>query len=160
MNRITSRVAPLLAALALAACATTPVPKTISQTAASDPRLSTLSRLLNQADLIATLDGAGPFTVFAPTDEAFKAVPPATLDALMKDKARLKAVLTYHVVPGALTSSDLKNGPVKTVQGANLAVYKSGTFMTVEEAVVTTPDVRASNGVIQVVDKVLIPPTR
>lgn len=160
MNRITSRVAPLLAALALAACATTPVPKTISQTAASDPRLSTLSRLLNQADLTATLDGAGPFTVFAPTDEAFKAVPPATLDALMKDKARLKAVLTYHVVPGALTSSDLKNGPVKTVQGANLAVYKSGTFMTVEEAVVTTPDVRASNGVIQVVDKVLIPPTR
>ena len=160
MNRITSRVAPILAALALAACTTTPAPKTISQTAASDPRLSTLSRLLDQADLTSTLDGAGPFTVFAPTDEAFKAVPPATLDALMKDKARLKTVLTYHVVPGALNSSDLKNGPIRTVQGANLALYKSGTFVTVEEAVVTTPDVRASNGVIQVVDKVLIPPTR
>lgn len=160
MNPFARRVTPLIAAFALVACAGMPASKTISQTAASDPRLSTLSRLLTEADLTATLGGAGPYTVFAPTDDAFKAVPKATLDALMKDKARLKAVLTYHVVPGTLTSSEFKNGPLKTVQGANVALYKSGTFVTVEEAVVTTPDVRASNGVIQVVDKVLIPPAR
>ena len=158
-----NRSIPLLAsaaALLLAACATTPAPRNISQTAAATPELSTLTRLLKEADLTETLQGAGPFTVFAPTDAAFKAVPAATMEALAKDKARLKAVLTYHVVPGALVSADLKNGPLKTVQGANVALYRSGTFLTVEEALVTTPDVRASNGVIQVVDKVLIPPAR
>ena len=158
-----NRSIPLLAsaaALLLAACATTPAPRNISQTAAATPELSTLTRLLKEADLTETLQGAGPFTVFAPTDAAFKAVPAATMEALAKDKARLKAVLTYHVVPGMLVSADLKNGPLKTVQGANVALYRSGTFLTVEEALVTTPDVRASNGVIQVVDKVLIPPAR
>ena len=158
-----NRSIPLLAsaaALLLAACATTPAPRNISQTAAATPELSTLTRLLKEADLTETLQGAGPFTVFAPTDAAFKAVPAATMEALAKDKARLKAVLTYHVVPGMLVSADLKNGPLKTVQGANVALYRSGTFLTVEEALITTPDVRASNGVIQVVDKVLIPPAR
>ncbi|MBC8057069.1 MAG: fasciclin domain-containing protein, partial [Rhizobiales bacterium] len=86
MNRFARRFAPFATAIALAACASMSPPKTISQTAASDPRLSTLTRLLKEADLTATLDGAGPFTVFAPTDDAFKAVPAATLDALMKDK--------------------------------------------------------------------------
>lgn len=159
MNRSISLLA-CTAALTLAACATTPATQTISQTAAATPELSTLTRLLKEADLTDTLQGAGPFTVFAPTDAAFKAVPAATMEALAKDKARLKAVLTYHVVPGALSSADLKNGPIKTVQGANVALYRSGTFLTVEEALVTTADVRASNGVIQVVDKVLIPPAR
>jgi uncharacterized surface protein with fasciclin (FAS1) repeats len=159
MNRMTSLLA-CAAALALAACATTPAPKTISQTAAATPELSTLTRLLKEADLTDTLQGAGPYTVFAPTDAAFKSVPAATMEALAKDKARLRAVLTYHVVPGALTSVELKNGPIKTVQGANLTLYRSGTFLTVEEALVTTADVRASNGVIQLVDKVLIPPAR
>lgn len=159
MNRSITLLASAVA-LALAACATTPAPQTISQTAAATPELSTLTRLLKEADLTDTLQGAGPYTVFAPTDAAFKAVPAATMEALAKDRARLKAVLTYHVVPGALTSADLKNGPLKTVQGANVALYRSGTFLTVEEALVTTADVRASNGVIQVVDKVLIPPAR
>ncbi|MDP3820389.1 MAG: fasciclin domain-containing protein [Burkholderiales bacterium] len=159
MNRSITLLA-CAAALALAACATTPAPKTISQTAAATPELSTLTRLLKEADLTDTLQGTGPFTVFAPTDAAFKAVPAATMEALAKDKARLKAVLTYHVVPGTLTSAELKNGPLKTVQGKNVALYRSGTFLTVEEALVTTADVRASNGVIQIVDKVLIPPAR
>src|SRR6202008_2690647 len=75
-------------------------------------------------------------------------------------KNRLKTVLSYHVVPGTLTAADVKNGPVKTVQGGDVTLYKSGTFLTVEEALVTTPDVRATNGVIQVVDKVLIPPAK
>lgn len=151
---------PLVAALALGACATTPAPTTIADTAAANPQLSTLNRLINEAGLADTLRGPGPYTVFAPTDDAFKAVPPATLEALAKDKNRLKTVLSYHVVPGTLTSSDVKNGPVKTVQGGDVTLYKSGTFLTVEEAVVTTPDVRATNGVIQVVDKVLLPPTK
>lgn len=158
-----NRSIPLMAAataLWLAACATTPAPQTIAQTAAATPELSTLTRLLKEADLTETLQGAGPYTVFAPTDAAFKAVPAATMEALAKDKARLKAVLSYHVVPGALVSADLKNGPLKTVQGANVALYRSGAYLTVEEALVTTADVRASNGVIQVVDKVLIPPLR
>ncbi len=159
MKRSTRLMASTVALL-LAACATTPAPQTISQTAAATPELSTLTRLLKEADLTETLQGAGPFTVFAPTDAAFKAVPAATMAALAKDKERLKAVLTYHVVAGALVSADLKNGPLKTVQGANLALYRSGTFLTVEEALVTKADVRASNGVIQVVDKVLIPPAR
>jgi len=153
-------LSPLAAVLVLGACATTPAPKSIADTAAANPQLTTLNKLLNEAGLADTLRGTGPYTVFAPTDEAFKAVPPATLEALAKDKSRLKTVLSYHVVPGTLLSSDVKNGPVKTVQGADVALYKSGTFLTVEEAVVTTADVRATNGVIQVVDKVLLPPAK
>ena len=160
MKRPIPSLACAAALLAMAACATPPAPKTIAQTAAATPELSTLTRLLKDAELTETLQGAGPFTVFAPTDAAFKAVPQATLDALLKDKARLRSVLSYHVVPGVVSSTDLKNGPLKTVQGANVALYKSGSFVTVEEALVTTADVRASNGVIQVVDKVLMPPTR
>jgi uncharacterized surface protein with fasciclin (FAS1) repeats len=151
---------PLAAALALGACATTPAPTTLADTAAANPQLTTLNKLINEAGLADTLRGPGPYTVFAPTDDAFKAVPPATLEALAKDKNRLKTVLSYHVVPGTLTSSDVKNGPVKTVQGGDVTLYKSGTFLTVEEAVVTTPDIRATNGVIQVVDKVLLPPAK
>jgi uncharacterized surface protein with fasciclin (FAS1) repeats len=156
-----NRLAPLLicaaTALTLSACAMAPAPKTIVDTAAANPQLSTLTQLIQQAGLTDTLQGPGPYTMFAPTNDAFKAVPTATMEALAKDKERLKAVLAYHVVPGSLNSADLKNGPVKTVQGGNVALYKSGTFLTVEEALVTTPDIRATNGVIQIVDKVLIP---
>ena len=157
MARLTTLLTTAAATLALGACATAPAPKTIADTAAANPQLNTLTQLIRDAGLTETLQGAGPYTVFAPTNEAFKVVPAATMEALAKDKARLTAVLTYHVVPGALSSTDLKNGPVKTVQGGNVALYKSGTFLTVEEALVTTPDVQASNGVIQIVDKVLIP---
>ena len=150
--------APLLAMLLAAGCATTPAPKTIVATAAATPQLSTLTKLIQDAGLTETLEGAGPFTVFAPTDDAFKAVPAATLQALAQDKARLKAVLTYHVIPGVVMAPDVTNGPAKTVQGANLALSRAGTFVTVEDAVVTTADVKASNGVIHVVDKVLMPP--
>ena len=161
MNTLIKKFTPLVAAFALAACVTAPAPapapRTLAETAAANPQLSTLTKLLQDAGLTDTLQGTGPYTVFAPTDEAFKAVPAATLAALAGDKARLKAVLTYHVVPGSLTSTELKNGPVKTLQGSDMALYKSGTFLTADEAVVTTPDVRATNGVIQIVDKVLMP---
>ncbi len=153
-------LASALLALCLSACATPPSPMTISDTAAATPQLSTLTKLINDAGLTETLKEAGPYTVFAPTDDAFKAVPAKTLDALAKDKALLISVLTFHVVPGKVSAADVKNGPTPTVQGAPLALYRSGTFVTVEDAVVTTADIEASNGVVHIVDRVLMPPVK
>ena len=150
----------LLVVLCLSACATPPAPMTISDTATATPQLSTLTKLINDAGLTETLKAPGPYTVFAPTDDAFKAVPAKTLDALSKDKALLISVLTYHVVPGKVTSAEVKNGPVTTVQGAPVSLYRSGSFVTVENAVVTTADLEASNGVVHIVDQVLIPPVK
>jgi uncharacterized surface protein with fasciclin (FAS1) repeats len=149
-----------LLSVAISGCATAPAPVTISETAAATPQLSTLSKLINDAGLTETLKETGPYTVFAPTDDAFKAVPAKTLDALSKDKALLLSVLTYHVVPGKVAAADVKNGPVITVQGAPVSLYRSGDFVTVENAVVTTADVNASNGVVHIVDQVLIPPVK
>lgn len=142
------------------ACATVPAPTTITDTAARTPQLSTLTRLIEQAGLAETLKAAGPMTVFAPSDEAFKSVPAKTLADLAADKELLKSVLTYHVLAGKVMSADVKNGNVKTVQGANLAVAKAGSFVTVEDALVTQADVQATNGVIHIIDKVLLPPKR
>jgi uncharacterized surface protein with fasciclin (FAS1) repeats len=142
----------------LGACATTPAPTTIADTAARTPQLSTLSRLLGEAGLADTLRGAGPFTVFAPTDEAFKALPAATLQQLAADKERLRAVLTYHVVPGRTLAADIKTGNVKTVNGAEVQLSRAGTFATFDEAVVTAADVPVTNGVVHIIDKVILPP--
>ena len=155
--KLSAALAPLLL---VTACATTSAPKTVADTAASMPELSTLNQLIGSAGLTDTLKGDGPFTVFAPTNEAFKAVPKATMDALAKDPARLKAVLSYHVVPGKVMAANVKNGPAKTVQGANVALARAGNFVTVEDAVVTTADVTASNGVVHMVDRVLMPPKK
>ena len=148
------------ALLTLAGCASMMPPKTIADLAADTPELSTLSGLIKQAGLTETLQGTGPFTVFAPTNEAFKAVPAKTMEALGKDPAALKNVLTFHVIPAAVLAADVKNGNVKTVQGADLALAKAGTTVTVEDAVVTTADIRASNGVVHLIDRVLIPPVK
>lgn len=160
MNKRTLLLATSAAWLALAGCASTPAPKTIAGTAAATPSLSTLNKLIADAGLTETLNGAGPYTVFAPTDDAFKAVPAKTLDALSKDKEQLKAVLLYHVAPGKVLAADVKPGSLKTAQGANLAVAKAGSFVTVDEALVTQTDVVASNGVVHVIDKVLMPPVK
>src|SRR5436305_5213669 len=109
------------AALFVGACATPPAPMSVAQTISTNPQLTTASRLIQEAGLNETLQGPGPYTVFVPSDEAFKAVPQAMVESLGKDKARLKAVLGYHLVPGVLTSADMKNGPVKTAQGAELS---------------------------------------
>ncbi|MBC7941648.1 MAG: fasciclin domain-containing protein [Chitinophagaceae bacterium] len=150
----------VMALIMLAGCATTPAPTTIADTAARTPQLSTLNKLLGDAGLTETLRGAGPFTVFAPSDEAFKAVPAKTMAELAADKELLKSVLTYHVVPGKVMAADVKTGNVKSVQGANLGIAKSGTFVTIEDAVVTQSDVGTTNGVVHIIDKVLIPPKR
>jgi len=96
--------------------------------------------------------------VFAPSNDAFAALPANTMASLAGDKEKLKAVLAYHVVPGNVTSTTLMNGPSKTAQGAEVSLYKSGTFVTIEEAVVTQPDLVATNGVIHVIDRVMLPP--
>lgn len=155
-----TRLAVTLSALALAACATTPAPAPIAEVAARTPELSTLARLIGDAGLSDTLRAAGPYTVFAPSNEAFKAVPAATMQELAGNKVLLKSVLTFHVVPGKLTAAEVKTGNVKTVQGANVALAKSGTFVTVEDAVVIQADVDATNGVVHVIDRVLMPPRR
>ena len=103
-----------------------------------------------------TLKGPGPFTVFAPTDEAFAKIPKATLDGLLKDKAALTKVLTYHVVPGKVMAADVKAGKVKTVQGGEITVSTMG-GVKVDNANVVKTDVAASNGVIHVIDTVIMP---
>lgn len=157
----TRRLALALAAAALAAgCATTQAPVTVADTIARDPQLSTLHGLVQKAGLADTLKSGGPFTVFAPTNDAFKAVPAKTLDDLAKNPQMLKDVLGYHVVPGKVTSAEVKPMNAKTVQGANVALSKAGAFVTVEDAMVQTPDLVATNGVVHTVDRVLMPPRR
>ena len=128
----------------------------IVDTAVGAGNFKTLTTALQAAGLVDTLKGKGPFTVFAPTDEAFAKVPKAQLDALLKDKAKLTSVLTYHVVPGAVMAKDVKAGKVKTVQGSELTVSTTG-GVKVDAANVTKTDIVADNGVIHVIDSVVMP---
>ena len=128
----------------------------IVDTAVAAGNFKTLATALQAAGLVDTLKGPGPFTVFAPTDAAFAKVPKADLDALLKDKAKLTAVLTYHVVPGKVMAKDVKAGKVKTVQGSELTITTTGGVM-VDKAKVTATDIVADNGVIHVIDTVLMP---
>ena len=130
--------------------------KDIVDTAVGAGNFKTLAAALTAAGLVDTLKGKGPFTVFAPTDEAFAKVPKADLDALLKDKAKLTAVLTYHVVPGKVMAADVKAGKVKTVQGSELTVSTMG-GVKVDGANVIKTDIVADNGVIHVIDSVVIP---
>lgn len=142
----------------LSGCASLQAPTTVAEIIAANPQLSTLNTLVLKAGLVDTLKGSGPFTVFAPTNQAFAKVPAKTMEMLAANPAQLKSVLTFHVVPGKTMAADVKNGNAKTVQGANLALSKAGTFVTVENALVQTADIIASNGVVHVIDAVLIPP--
>lgn len=146
------------AAFVLAGCASTPAPMSLADTLASTPSLSTLNGLVTKAGLADTLKGAGPFTVFAPSNDAFKAVPAKTLEDLGKNPEQLRRVLAYHVVAGKVMAADVKTGNVKTLAGPNVATSKAGTFVTVENAVVQQADVAATNGVVHVIDAVMLPP--
>ncbi len=129
----------------------------IVDTAKSAGSFNTLVTAVQAADLVETLKGPGPFTVFAPTDEAFGKVPKDQLDALLKDKAGLTNVLTYHVVAGKVMAADVKPGEVTTVQGSPLTItVKDGKVM-VDGANVIQTDVTADNGVIHVIDAVVMP---
>jgi uncharacterized surface protein with fasciclin (FAS1) repeats len=155
-------VAAALVSLAtlLGGCASMSAPKTIADTLASTPSLSTLNSLVVAAGLTDTLKGPGPFTVFAPSNDAFKDVPAKTMDALGQNPAMLKDVLTFHVLPVKAMAADVKNSKAKTVNGADVELSKAGDIVTIENAVVTQADVVATNGVIHIIDTVLIPPVK
>jgi uncharacterized surface protein with fasciclin (FAS1) repeats len=145
-----------LIAAAVVAASLSAQAKDIVDTAVSAGNFKTLATALQAAGLVDTLKGPGPFTVFAPTDEAFAKVPKADLDALLKDKAKLTAVLTYHVVPGKVMAADVKAGSAKTVNGQLLTIATAG-GVKVDNAKVTATDIVASNGVIHVIDSVVMP---
>jgi uncharacterized surface protein with fasciclin (FAS1) repeats len=130
--------------------------KDIVDTAIGNGSFTTLVTAIKAAGLVETLKGKGPFTVFAPTDAAFAKIPKADLDALLKDKAKLTAVLTYHVVPAKVMAKDVKAGDAPTVNGKALKLSTDKGVM-VNDANVTATDVKASNGVIHVIDTVLMP---
>lgn len=146
----------LIAAVALAATTFAAQAKDIVDTAVAAGQFKTLATALQAAGLVDTLKGKGPFTVFAPTDAAFAKLPAGTVEALLKDKAKLTAILTYHVVPGKVMAKDVKAGEVKTVNGQSLTLATAG-GVTVNGAKVIQADVAASNGVIHVIDTVVLP---
>ena len=128
--------------------------------AATDSSLSTFTKAVEAAGLSEQLTAEGPYTVFAPTDEAFAALPAGTLDNLLKpeNKEQLAKILTYHVIPKKVTSTEIESGEVATAEGSDLTVEKTADAVKVNEAIVVTPDMVASNGVIHVIDKVMMPP--
>jgi len=133
----------------------------IVDTAVGAGQFKTLAAALNAADLVATLKGPGPFTVFAPTDEAFAKLPAGTVENLLKpeNKAKLTAILTYHVVPGAVKAEQVSQlDEAKTVNGALVKVSTEYGKVMINDATVVKPDIQASNGVIHVIDKVILPP--
>jgi uncharacterized surface protein with fasciclin (FAS1) repeats len=146
----------LIVAGAIALASVAAQAKDIVDTAVAAGNFKTLVTALQAAGLVDTLKGKGPFTVFAPTDEAFAKIPKADLDALLKDKAKLTAVLTYHVVSGQVMAKDIKPGKVKTLQGGELTLSTAG-GVTVDGVKVIKPDILADNGVIHVIDTVLMP---
>ena len=155
-----------LVATLVTGCATSPspmatmAPVSVADTLARTPQLSTLNGLVQSAGLADMLRTGGPYTLFAPTNEAFQAVPAKTMAELAADPVRLKAVLSYHVLPMRVAQADVKPGNAKSAEGTNLALSRAGDFVTVEDAMVQTADIAASNGVIHTVDRVLIPPVR
>ncbi|MFC3831377.1 MULTISPECIES: fasciclin domain-containing protein [Deinococcus] len=137
---------------------TVPSGTTIAGVVSNDPNFSTLLAAVQAAGLVETLSGPGPFTVFAPTNAAFAKIPQADLDALLNDREKLRAVLLYHVVPGRVTAAQVMNlTTAKTVNGANVNVSMMGSSVMINDSTVTQADIRASNGVIHVIDTVLMP---
>jgi uncharacterized surface protein with fasciclin (FAS1) repeats len=134
--------------------------KDIVDTAVAAGQFKTLAAALKAAGLVETLKGSGPFTVFAPTDEAFAKLPNGTVEDLLKpeNKAKLTAILTYHVVPGKVMAAEVvKVKEAKTVQGGSLKVNAAGGTVKVDNATVVKTDIAASNGVIHVIDSVVLP---
>jgi uncharacterized surface protein with fasciclin (FAS1) repeats len=149
-----------------AASTSAPSTQTVVGVAASNPQFSTLVAAVNAAGLADTLSGPGPFTVFAPTDAAFAQLPAGTVDSLLKpeNKDKLAGILTYHVVPGKVMAADVKPGAVQTVNGASFTIGVQGNDVVITDgqgntSKVVQTDIPASNGVIHVIDTVLLPPS-
>jgi len=153
----TAAVFGLFIGLASPATTTAGSGKDIVDTAVEAGSFNTLAKALTEAGLAATLKGPGPYTVFAPTDAAFAKLPPGALAALLADKARLTEVLTYHVVSGKVMAADVvKLARVQTVQGQSVQIA-TGRGVTVNDANIVATDIEASNGVIHVIDTVILP---
>lgn len=133
--------------------------KTVVEIAVANDSFSTLVAAVKAADLAGTLSGDGPFTIFAPTNKAFEKLPDGTVETLLKpeNKKKLQAILTLHVVPGKVMAADVKTGAVKTVNGASIAIVASESGVTVGGAKVIKTDIVGSNGVIHVIDTVILP---
>ncbi len=154
-------VAAMALGMAVAAPAAKAAEKDIVDTAVAAGSFKTLAAALGAAGLVDTLKGPGPFTVFAPTDAAFAKLPAGTVDELLKpeNKAKLTTILTYHVVPGKVMAADVvKLTEAKTVNGAMVRIKVDGNSVMVSDANVTATDIAASNGVIHVIDSVILPP--
>jgi transforming growth factor-beta-induced protein len=156
----------MVSALVLAGCSSDPTPtptpqpesKTIVDIAVEDGRFETLVAAVTAAGLVDTLSGDGPFTVFAPTDEAFAALPAGTVEALLADIPALTEILTYHVVSGAVSSSVVVGlESAETIAGPDVTIRVDGGNVLINDAQVIIADIQASNGIIHVIDKVLIP---
>jgi uncharacterized surface protein with fasciclin (FAS1) repeats len=149
----------VLAAVSLTAASNSATQKDIVDTAVEAGSFTTLVKAVKAADLVETLKGRGPFTVFAPTDEAFAKLPAGTLESLLQNPEKLTAVLTYHVVPGKVMAADVvKLKKAKTVQGSEARIRVSGNQVMIDEAKVVKTDIGCSNGVIHVIDSVILPP--
>jgi len=132
----------------------------IVDTAVAAGNFTTLVAAVKAAGLVETLKGPGPFTVFAPTDEAFAKLPPGTVEGLLKDPAKLKEILLYHVVSGkVMAASVVKMKSAKTVEGGLLKIHVKGGTVMVDNATVTKTDIQCDNGVIHVIDAVMMPPS-
>jgi uncharacterized surface protein with fasciclin (FAS1) repeats len=153
----TKRLTQLLAAATLAVGASLAHAADIVDTAVAAGQFNTLVKAVKAAGLADTLKGDGPFTVFAPTDAAFAKLPAGTVESLLNDKEKLAQILTYHVVPGKVMAADVRTGAVQTVQGQPLNVVAESGGVKVNQAKVVQADVVASNGVIHVIDTVVLP---
>lgn len=147
------------AAASMTGCAGLKQDAAATAAAAQSADLSTFYKLAQQAELGDVLNGSSPVTIFAPTNEAFQALPPATLDKLAKDPAQLKALLSHHIVAGKISAANItENTVLNTVGGSKLNVSKAGEFITLDDAMVTQADVASSNGIVHKIDRVLTPP--
>ena len=162
LKKIFTRLVMAISFFAIVACSdsdsSSSNSRDIVDTAVAAGQFTTLARALEVADLIDTLKSEGPFTVFAPTDAAFANLPAGTLDSLLADPAALRNILLYHVVSGEALAGSLSNGQqIRTVQGQTVRVSINGGNIRINNSNVTQADIRASNGVIHVIDAVLIP---
>jgi uncharacterized surface protein with fasciclin (FAS1) repeats len=161
-SRLATLAVAAAAAAGIAGASARATETDIVDTAIAAGQFKTLAAALDGAGLVATLKGQGPFTVFAPTDAAFAKLPAGTVDDLLRpeNKAKLAAILTYHVVPGRVTAADVvRLKEAKTVNGEMIGVKADGGSVMINDAKVTAADVAASNGVIHVIDTVILPPT-
>ena len=134
--------------------------ETIAELIEDNPSLKTLSSIIDEANLNDTLEQGGPYTIFAPSDQAFAALPASTREQLLRDENRelLRQILSYHVVPGSLTANQLQSGQVQTQAGRSVNVQVEGQQVRINDARVVQPDLQAANGVVHVVDRIILPP--